>query len=136
MAGDKSSAYDNAGPAIAGIAKDFEPQNMEEAIGAAIEDQIAYDCLGPLTRKAMKDSAVRWSAAKALEMAKMQSRGRGPFVMSPQIDSMMAQMIKRAEPGIVDKIRVSDEAVLLKFDPKDAINRVVERAMVRPAWRW
>lgn len=124
----KSSPFDNAGPAIAGIAKDFEPQTMAEAIGAALQDQAAYDRLGPLTRKAMKESPIRWSAAKCYGYAVQQSR---TFSISPQVDAQMARMIRSAEPGIIQKIRVSDERVLGQFDPKDAINRIIDRAMAR-----
>lgn len=123
----KASAYDNAGPAIQGIAKDFEPQTLEEAAGAAVEDQAAYDQLGPLTRKAMKESSIRWSASKVYALAKQQSGGRSAF--TPHVDAQVAHMMRRAEPGILNKIRVSDEQEVGSHDPKDAINRIVDRAM-------
>lgn len=126
MSAEKSSPFDNAGPAIVGIAKDLEPKTMAQAVDCAVEDQTAFDLLGPLTRRVMKDSAVRWSASKTLAMMRQQSGGRA---ITPQVDARMAQMIRHAEPSIIEKIRVSDEGVLASHDPKDAINRIVDRAM-------
>lgn len=128
----KSSPFDNAGPAIVGIAKDFEPQTMTEAVDCAVDDQSSYDLLGPLMRKVMKESPIRWSASRLLVAARQQCRGRS---ITPQVDAQMAQMMQRAELGIIEKIRVSDEGVLADYDSKDAINRIVERAERRSARR-
>lgn len=121
------SPWDNAGPAIAGIAKDFQPETAEEAAGAAVDDQAAFDQLGPLTRAAMVASPIRWSATKTLAMIRAQFRGMLPT--SPRIDRTLADMIRRAEPDICQKIRVHDEQALDKADPRDAIQRIVDRAM-------
>ena len=44
------------------VTQAMEPQTMAEAVDCAVEDQAAFDLLGPLTRKAMKESAVTTGA--------------------------------------------------------------------------
>lgn len=117
--------WDNAGPMDIGLSKDFAPKSLEEAADAAVEDQLAFDKLGPETRKAMKASPIRWSAAKALEH--IQRMRANP--LDRRVDRMMAEMIRKAETDIVKKIRVSDEQAVQAADPHDHIKRIVDRAM-------
>jgi hypothetical protein len=125
MSGDptKNQPWDNAGPRDIGLAKDFAPATQEEAIDAAGEDQKAFDQLGPLTRAAMRESLIRWSSSKCLEQCrKMRQDPR-----DRRVDAMMAGMIKQAEPGIVAKLRVSDEQAV-KIGEREHIQRIIDRA--------
>lgn len=123
-----NNPWDNAGPRfeMPGVSKDFVPTTQEEARDAAIEDQLAFDQLGPLTRKAMLDSPVRWSAKRTLEFMGQMFRGMLPT--SPRADATMSQMIRERNPAIIEQIRVLDEGSILKHDPRDAIKRIVDRA--------
>lgn len=125
-------AWDNAGPQIKipsmpHFGKDFMPQTQAEATACAVKDQAAFDQLGPLTRKAMTESPVRFSAAMMLMMIRQQMAGMAPT--SPRVDAMVADRIRQAGPAIVEQIRVADAASLEKVDPRDAIKRIVDRAM-------
>lgn len=119
-----NNPFDNAGPMDIGVAKDFAPTSMAEAVDAAVEDQKAYDQLGPLTRQAMKESAVRWSSSKMLEYVTMQRQRPS----DPRMDRMLANMIKQHEPGIVKKMRVGDE-IAVAAGERNHIERIVDRAM-------
>lgn len=119
-----NNPFDNAGPMDVGFAKDFAPTSLLEATDAAIEDQAAYDKLGPLTRAAMGKSSIRWSSAKALEHIE-RMRGRPS---DPRIDAAMARMMEQAEPGIIGKLRVGDELAVAAGE-KAHLQRIVDRAM-------
>ena len=59
--------YDNAGPDIPGLEKFFSPDADTVADGA-VEDMIAFDRLGPLTRAAMTGMCVQFSALGVLQL--------------------------------------------------------------------
>lgn len=122
----KNNAWDNAGPMDIGIGKDFAPTSAEEAADAAVEDQKAYDQLGPLTRQAMKESPVRWSSCKMLEYCTVQRQRP----TEPRVDRMLAAMIKQHEPSIIQKIRVTDAAAVAAGE-QNHIERIVDRAQKR-----
>ena len=72
--------YDNAGPDIPGLAKDFSPDADTVADGA-VADMIAFDQLGPLTRAAMTGMCVQLSALGVLQLIRQRSGARflGPI---------------------------------------------------------
>lgn len=118
--------YDNAGPPIAGLLQEFTPKTADEARDAAIDDQSAFDKLGPLSRKAMKESPIKWSASRLLEMV---SGTRG--AESVAADAWLARQIKAQEPAICRKIRVTDEQSLRVVNSKNQNSAIYDRAVAR-----
>jgi hypothetical protein len=98
--------YDNAGPNIPGLGKDDV---------TAQEEFVAFDQLGPLTRKVLNDIMyVRWSGHKTLEVIKEEWLADP---LNPVIDRNMADMLLRASAKILTKIRITDETQLRPAGP-------------------
>ncbi len=110
----QNNPFDNAGPPIPGatVNKVFEPTEST-FVDCAREDMAAFDILGPLTRAVMRDMAVRFSAAQAVQMIRQMWRA-DPTAAA--IDAKMAAMIRQHEPAILELIRVSDQNDLAQLD--------------------
>lgn len=125
MPDEKQNPWDNAGPAIDGLTK--HASRYDTHVDCAIEDQVAFDRLGILTRKALNESPIRISSADTVRYATMMAQGRP--INSPQMDKRLADLIRSQTPSILARIKLADEQHVAAIDPKDAIKRIVDRAM-------
>jgi len=93
--------YDNAGPDIPGLKKDFSPDADTVADGA-VADMIAFDRLGPLTRAAITGMCVQLSALGVLQL--IRQRYPGMHESNQQVDREIATMLRLAEQDILKLI--------------------------------
>ena len=98
--------YDNAGPDIPGLAKDFSPDADTVADGA-VADMIAFDQLGPLTRAAITGMCVQLSAIGVLQL--IRQRYPGMHERNHQVDREMAIMLGLANRDILNLINRAEE---------------------------
>src|SRR5204863_2055071 len=99
--------YDNAGPDIPGLAKDFSPDADTVADGA-VADMIAFDQLGPLTRAAITGMCVQLSALGILQL--IRQRYPGMHESNQQIDRETALMLHLADRDILKLIERAHRA--------------------------
>jgi hypothetical protein len=86
--------YDNAGPDIPGLKKEFSP-DADTVADDAVADMIAFDQLGPLTRAAITGMCVQLSALGVLQLIRQLYHER-----NQQIDREMARMLRLADRDI------------------------------------
>src|SRR5437763_16196208 len=83
--------YDNAGPDIPGLKKDFSP-DADTVADVAVADMIAFDRLGPLTRAAITGMCEQLSALGVLRLIRQRNPGR--HERNQQIDGEMGVMLR------------------------------------------
>jgi hypothetical protein len=89
--------YDNAGPDIPGLKKEFSP-DADTVADDAVADMIAFDQLGPLTRAAITGMCVQLSALGVLQLIRQLYPGL--HERNQQIDREMALMLRLADRDI------------------------------------
>ena len=98
--------FDNAGPDIPGLAKLFSPDADTVADGA-VEDMIAFDRLGPLTRAAMTGMCVQFSAVGVLQI--ISQRYPGIHERNHQVDREVALLLRLTNGEILKLINRAQE---------------------------
>jgi hypothetical protein len=93
--------YDNAGPDIPGLKKDFSPDAKTVAY-EAVADLIAFDQLGPLTRAAIAEMCVQLSALGVLQLIRQCYPGM--HESNQLVDREIATMLRLAEQDILKLI--------------------------------
>src|SRR5882762_60609 len=80
------------------------------ALGTVVEDMNALDSLGPLTRRAIHDSPVRYAAPTILKqiddfLLKFPEHARERVRLDPQLDKMIADGLRKDARAVILKDR-------------------------------
>jgi len=92
--------YDNTGPDIPGLKKDFSP-DADTVADAAVADMAAFDQLGPLTRSVITGMCVQLSALGVLQLIRQCYPGMHE---NQQVDREVALMLGLADREILKLI--------------------------------